>query len=308
VDGLPPGHPGIDAATARRLAATGADSVFRQIFLDGFFHADPHTGNLLATAGGRLCFLDWGLAGMLTRRMRYMLAGLFDAMTARDPEKVLHALLAGGLRKQRLDRARLETDIAQVLRRHAGLSEKPGEFGSAMTNLLRVFARHGIALARDYTLLAKAVLAIEETGRKLDPAFDLRRHARTFLHKLAAERRNPFLLAKLSWWELSANLAQLREMPGTIARILQKLEDGEVNLSVEHNGIGEFRRTVEVSVNRLVLAVIVAALLIGSSLLARGEADLWRFPPSLGMTGYTLAVCFTLYIIWDILLHGRHKR
>jgi ubiquinone biosynthesis protein len=306
VEGLPPGHPGIAASTAARLAASGANSVFRQIFLDGFFHADPHTGNLLVTADGRLCLLDWGLAGVLTRRMRYMLADLFGAVAGQDAERVLQALLASGISK-RFDRAKLEADIGLVLRRHRGLAQSPGEFGSAMIDLLRVFARHGIPLARDYTLLAKAVLAIEESGRRLDPAFDLQQHARLFLHKLRMERWSPRTLAKLGWWELTTNLAQFREVPVVASRFLQKLEEGEASLNIEHLGLHEFRQTLETSVNRLVLAVIVAALLVGSSMLVRGKENLWEFPPSLGMTGYALAFCFTLYLIWDILHHGRHK-
>ncbi|MDR1816918.1 MAG: hypothetical protein LBR07_01780 [Puniceicoccales bacterium] len=306
VEGLPPGDPRIPRETAARLAAAGARSVFRQIFLDGFFHADPHTGNLLVTADGRLCMLDWGLAGSLTRRMRYLLADLFSALASQDAEKVLQALLARGVRR-RVDRSRLETDIAFVLRRHSNLAREPGEFGRAMLELLRVFGQHGITFARDYTLLAKAVLAIEDSGRRLDPGFDLQAHARHFLGKLRMERWSPRTLLRLGWWGFASNAAQLRDMPGNAGRILEKLEAGELGLNVEHVGMGEFRHTIEVSVNRLVLAVIIAALLIGSSLLARGEADLWRFPPSPGVVGYVLAFTFTLLIIWDILWHGRHK-
>ncbi|MDR2429352.1 MAG: hypothetical protein LBD14_00335 [Puniceicoccales bacterium] len=306
VEGVPPGSPEIPVETARLLAAAGANSVFRQIFLDGFFHADPHPGNLLVTPDGRLCLIDWGLAGSLTRRMRYMLADLLGALARQDAEKVIQALLANGM-KIRSDRTKLEGDVAQVLRRHHKLAETPGEFGSAMTDLLRVFARHGIALARDYTLLAKAVLAIEETGRQLDPAFDLQHHARHFLKKLRAERWSPRTLAKLGAWAVASNIAQFREIPGSVSRILQKLEDGEATLSVEHNGLEDFRRTMEIAVNRLVFAVIVAALLVGSSMLVRGDDNPWQFPPSPGVIGYALAFCFTLYLLWDILRHGRHK-
>ena len=306
IEGVPPGSPDIPPETARRLAAAGANSVFRQIFLDGFFHADPHPGNLLATPDGRLCLIDWGLAGTLTRRMRYMLADLLGAVARQDAEKVLQALLASGM-KHRLDRTQLESDVAQVLRRHHRLAEAPGEFGKAMLDLLRVFARHGIALARDYTLLAKAVIAIEESGRQLDPAFDLQRHARHFLKKLRMERWSLRTLVKLGAWEIASNIAQLREIPGSVSRILQKLEDGEATLSVQHNGLEDFRRTMEIAVNRLVFAVIVAALLVGSSMLVRGQDNLWQFPPSPGAIGYALAFCFTLYLLWDILRHGRHK-
>jgi ubiquinone biosynthesis protein len=306
VDGLSPGMAGIPPAIATRLAAAGAKSVFQQIFLDGFFHADPHTGNLLITPDARLCMIDWGLTGSLTRRMRYMLADLFGAVSRQDPEKVLQALLASGMKK-RLDRTKLEVEVGQTLRRHNNLADSPGEFVRAMIDLLRVFARHGIPLARDYTLLAKAVLAIEESGRRLDPTFDLQSHARHFLHKLRMERWSPRTLAKLTYWEGVSNLAQLREIPGSISRFLQKLEDGEASLNIEHNGMDQFRRTLEIAVNRLVFAVIVAALLVGSSMLVRGQRDLWEFPPNPGVIGYACAFFFTLYLIWDILRHGRHK-
>ncbi|MDR0534821.1 MAG: hypothetical protein LBG65_00430 [Puniceicoccales bacterium] len=306
VDGLDPDSPKIPSGMAAQLAAAGARSVFRQIFLDGFFHADPHTGNLLITPDGRLCLLDWGLAGALTRRQRYLLADLFAAIARQDPERVLQALLSGGIR-HRVDRPHLETETALVLRRHQNLTTHPGEFSRAMLDLMRVFARHKIPLARDFTLLAKAVLAIEESGRRLDPTFDLRKHAGAFLGKLQVERWNPATMLKLGCWEAMSNLAQLREAPAAASRLLQKLEEGEASLMVEHIGLQEFRQTLESSVNRLVLAIIVAALLVGSSMLARGEQDLWSFPPSLGMVGYALALFFTLYLIWDILRHGRHK-
>ena len=306
VEGIPPDALSSPGNTATQLASAGANSVFRQIFLDGFFHADPHSGNLLVTPDGRLCFIDWGLAGALTRRMRYLLADLFGAVAGQDAERVLQALLTGGIRK-RFDRTKLETDIGFVLRRHQNLALSPGEFCHAMLDLLRVFARHDIPLARDYTLLAKAVLAIEESGRQLAPAFDLQQHARIFLQKLQMERWSPKTLLKLGWWELASNVSKMREIPATVSRFLQKLEAGEASLNVEHLGMQQFQRTLEIAVNRLVFAVIVAALLVGSSMLVRGKDNLWEFPPSPGMIGYALAFCFTLYLIWDILRHGRHK-
>ncbi|MDR1498605.1 MAG: hypothetical protein LBS59_09465 [Puniceicoccales bacterium] len=306
IEGHPPGDTRIPTETARKLAAAGARSVFRQIFLDGFFHADPHSGNILITPDKRLCMIDWGIAGNLTRRMRYRLADLFAAVAGQDAERVLHALSSDSVTK-RLNRAKLEIEIGQVLRRHRNLAKAPGEFGRAMIDLLRVFARHGISFAQDYTLLAKAVLAIEESGRRLDPDFDLQIHARNFLQKLRVERWSPRTLAKLGYWEIASNLAQIREIPSTFSRFLQKLENGDASLNVAHIGMDQFRRTVEIAVNRLVFAVIVAALLVGSSLLVRGQQNLWEFPPSLGMTGYACAFCFTLYLLWDILRHGRHK-
>src|SRR5690606_18583453 len=89
IEGRPPWDPEIPEELRVKLARAGGKSVFEQIVISGFFHADPHGGNLMVTDDGRLCFIDWGLAGQLTREMRYFLADLFSAIASNDPEKVV---------------------------------------------------------------------------------------------------------------------------------------------------------------------------------------------------------------------------
>ncbi|HEX2101056.1 MAG TPA: AarF/UbiB family protein, partial [Candidatus Synoicihabitans sp.] len=176
---------------ARELAAHGARSFVHQVLLAGFFHADPHAGNVFVTNDGRLCFLDWGLAGHLTRRLRYALADFWIAAVEGDAESIVR--IAGELAPPgaRTDLRAMEKDVTLALREELNFAMGRQEIGRAMLRLLYVFGMNGIPLSGDYSLMAKGVLAIEEVGRILDPAFDLRQHARPILHELQRERTGP---------------------------------------------------------------------------------------------------------------------
>lgn len=308
VEGLAPGDPGISPALGRELARAGGDAVFQQILVSGFFHADPHPGNLRVTADGRLAFLDWGLAGQLTRRMRRFLGAIFAAVDAQDAERLVAVVLAEpAALSTRVEAGRLESEIAGVLRRHRDFSTASGGVGRLMLDLLRVFGANGLRLARDYTLLAKAVITLENTCRALDPGFDIALHARGFLKKLGRDRLNPLRWGRELARELAAGGNALADGPVLLARLLRRIESGAAGLVVEHKGLDDFRDTINTGVNRLVFAIIVAALLVGSSLLVRKGDDVWVFPSWLGIAGYVIAFGFTLYLLWDILRHGRHR-
>lgn len=314
VDGLTPGDATIPASTARRVAAAGGRSVFHQIMLAGFFHADPHTGNLLVTPDGRACFLDWGMTGQLTREMRYFLADLFSAIAASDAEKVVRIADIMAQSKRRIDRTKLEKEVNFVLRRYGSRFEVGEEMGRVMIDLLYVFGSNGITLARDYSLLAKAILSIEEVAHCLDPAFDVRALAKPFLKKLAEERWSPANLARQSWWNLLNNFRRLRELPQDVQRFLRHLEDGEIRVNLRHEGLVEAGQELTSGVDRLVLAVITAALIIGSSFIMASTVDdqtstaeLFRLPTAFGTIGYLLSALFGVWTVINILRHGRQR-
>lgn len=311
VEGVAPGAEGVSPELRRTLAKAGGDAVFHQILVSGFFHADPHTGNLRVTPDGRLAFLDWGLTGQLTSRMRRFLAEIFGAVDAHDAERLVRVALADpSALLTRVDANRLESQVSSVMRRHRDFSMANGGVGVLMLDLLRVFGANGLRLARDYTLLAKAVLTLENSCRALDPSFDIAGNARDFLRKLAHERRNPLRWLREVARDVSSGGNALADSPVLFARLLRRIESGAAGLVVEHKGVEGFRDTIDMAVNRLVFAIIVAALLVGSSLLVqKGDEthSVWMFPSNLGLIGYVLAFGFTLYLLFDIIRHGRHK-
>lgn len=310
VHGTTPDRMAMPPEKAVSLARIGATSAFHQIVIAGFFHADPHTGNTLLTADGRICLLDWGLAGHLTREMRYFLADLFSGIAQQNSEKVVRVASQMAERRIRVDRARLEKEVSFVLRKYQAQSGDQilCHLGLIMVDLLYVFGMNGIHLARDYSLLAKAVLTVEENGRALDPEFDIRAVAEPFLQQLTWERWNPLNIGRQTWWSVHEMLTQLRDLPGETQRLLRHLADGEVKIRMEHTGIRDLGSAMDSIANRLTVAIITAALLIGSSLvITTGVTPLiWGYP-AIGILGYLSSTVFGIWLIIDIIRHSRHK-
>ena len=308
VEGVEPAKVDLPQNVRSRLAETGGRSVFNQIMISGFFHSDPHTGNLLITPDARICLIDWGQAGQLTRQMRYFLADLFSAISRDDPEKVVRIVMANAITKRRVDPTLLEKDLRIMMRKYSE-KDKGRELGRIILDLLFVFGSHGIRLARDYAMLAKAVLAIEEVGEILDPAFDIRSISEPFLRELNVERWSPHTLSHLLYWYWRSTLRHAREIPGTIIRLLRNLEEGEFSINFVHKGLDGLRDSFEHGVNRLVLAIIIAAMLLSSSLIVSRAtpADLMRFPYDLGKWGFVVAMIFGCWLLWITVRHGRKK-
>ncbi len=308
IDGLPPEQTKLPADVRAKTAASGGRSVFHQIIIAGFFHADPHTGNLFVMPDGRLCLIDWGMAGQLTRNMRYFLADLFAAIAEQNSEKVVRVVLANAITKRRVDTVRLEKEISIVLRKYSHFEASSGAFGHIMLDLLYVFGSNGIRLARDYALLAKSVVAYEEAGKVLDPTFDIRRVAEPFLKKLSLERWHPHTIASLFYWDWRVALRNAREVPGTLMRLLRNLEEGEASINFVHRGLDGLRTSIEDGVNRLVLAIIVAAMLLSCSLIvARVDPDnLGKFPYDIAEYFFLAAILFGCWLMYETL--RSHKR
>ena len=308
IDGVPPEDTDLPLETRKKIAIAGGESIFHQIVIQGFFHGDPHTGNLLVTPDEKLCLLDWGLAGHLTRSMRYFLSDLFAALASKNPEKVVQVMIANAIGRVRIDPIKLEKQISFVLLKHPGFPSHNLSIGPIMIDLLYEFGSNGLHLAKDYSLLAKAVMAIEESAKTLDPNFDIRAVSKKFLEKLEWERWNPQNVIKQAYWLIKTSFANLREMPATLQRLLGRLEDNNLTIRIEHVGIEETRKAFNTAVNRLVLAIIIGSLLIGSSMVVTTmKTSIWQFPAVLGIFGYQIACIFTLWLIWDILRYGRHK-
>lgn len=315
ITGHGPGEADLPKEEGKRLAVVGGRSVFHQIVLSGFFHADPHGGNIIITEDKRLCFIDWGLAGQLTREMRYFLADLFSAIASNDPEKVVRVAMLMAMGKTRVNETQLEKDVGFVLRQYQSKFGHGEAIGNIVIDLLYIFGQSGIHLARDYSLLAKSIISIEEVGMTLDPEFDIRSIAKPFLKKLNQERWNPINMLKAQWWDFQNHFRRLRELPGEVQRFFRHLEDGEIKIRMEHTGLEEAGDTFESSINRLVLAIITAFMLLSSAIMVAttspenpGLIELYSsLPTFIGMFGFKASAVFGILLMWDIVRHGRHK-
>ena len=292
----------------KALAQAGATSLLHQILIAGFFHADPHAGNVLVTADGRLCLLDWGLAGHLTRRLRYTLADLLMAAAAHDAEQIVQIGMSLAGPRAKPDYRTMEKEVTIVLRENLNFATGDEQIGRLVLRLIEIFGRNGISVSRDYALMAKAVLSIEEVGRTLDPAFDLRQFARPVLRELHHERWSPgALLAKTRTFFASA-VGRLGDVPAELDRLLRRLEQDDLTVNFQHRGLEGLNEALRTASNRIALGVIIGALIIGSSQIVTTGIRPYLFGyPALGIVGYLLSAMLGLWVVIDIFRHGRHK-
>jgi ubiquinone biosynthesis protein len=293
---------------AKALATAGAASLLHQIVISGFFHADPHAGNVLVTDDGRLCLLDWGLAGHLTRRLRHALADLFIAAAAHDAEQVVQIGLSLAGPGTQPDHRTMEKEVTIALRENLNFATGHEQIGLLILKVIGIFGRTGISVSRDYALMAKAVLSIEEVGRTLDPEFDLRLVAQPVLRELHRERWSPKALLGKTRTLFASAFNRLGDLPAEFDRLLRRLEHDDLTVNFQHRGLEGLNDALRAASNRIALGVIIGALIIGSSSIVTTGIRPYLFGyPALGIVGYLLSALLGLWVIWDIFRHGRHK-
>ncbi|MGH7997431.1 MAG: ABC1 kinase family protein [Opitutaceae bacterium] len=308
VAGAPAGRGPVTPELGRLLAAAGARSLVHQILVAGFFHADPHAGNVLVTPDGRLCLLDWGLAGHLTRRLRHALADFWLAAVEEDAERVVQIAMTFAAPDAKVDQRVMEKEVTLALREELNFAIGRQELGRAMLKLLFILGQHRIYLSRDYSLMAKAILAIEEIGRQLDPQFDLRPHAEPVLREAYRARNSPQAVFRQVRAVLRSLATGFEELPAELHRLIRRLENDNLTVNLQMRGLEQFDDGLRTAANRLTVGVIIAALIIGSSHLVSTRIPPFLFGyPALGIIGFVLSALLGLYVVWDIIRHGRHK-
>jgi ubiquinone biosynthesis protein len=306
ITGWPPEKAPLSEEVKRALAIAGGNSVFHQIVISGFFHADPHGGNILITTDHRICLLDWGLVGQMAKSMSYFLADLLSAIALQDAARIVSVVSRLSRSNRFIDAIEMEKQVMVILRKYHQIAVTGEKVGELILEMVYVFATGGIHLVKDFSLLARAVVAIESTARALDPKFSLARTARPFLEQLARERWHPASILKNTYSSTALVLETLQELPGDIQRVLRRFESEDISVRLMLQGMDRFDELLGSVANRIVMALIIGAIVIGSSLLlAFSDKTLLGVP--LGTLGYVLSTLFGLWIVFDMLRRGRHR-
>ncbi len=292
---------------AKRVARFGSRSLFHQIMILGYFHADPHMGNVRLLEDGRLCFLDWGMTGHMTQRMRFGLVDLFLAFVKADAEQVTRVAISLADTGEPVDRRTMEREVNVAIREHYNPDTGEGDIGRAILKLLYVFGQNGGDLARDYSLMAKSILCVEEMGTMLDSSYNLRDEFEPILKELIKKRRSPRRIARELQNSLIQGIEQFQAVPEEALRILKKIEKDNLKINLQHKGLEKLDATIGDASNKITLGIIIGCLLVGSSLIVTSKVPPIVFGyPILGWTGYVLSFLLGTYVAFDI-LQGRSK-
>jgi ubiquinone biosynthesis protein len=286
---------------AETLAKNGLNAIVKQILDDGFFHADPHPGNLLIS-GDTLSLLDWGMVGRLTVQDRHELLNMMTAIVERDAQRLTDTLLEITYGKVDLDPQELERDLLNLMDYHITASLEDLRLDRLFIDIIEIVRKHGLHIPPNHFITLKSLITAEGTARLLYPQLDTVAEMEPHIRRLAAQRFKPEVLwghLRTMIFELAASPAKL---PRRIGEIIRKLEHGDLRLHFEHHNLADLRATLEKIFSRLTMGIIAAAMIIGSSLIiTTGIPPLVQGYPILGLVGYLIAAVLGLWVVYDIL-------
>jgi ubiquinone biosynthesis protein len=284
---------GLDAANVdrRELALTGANVYLDMIFRDGFYHADPHPGNLLVLEDGTLGMLDCGMTGRVDQRTMEELSSLVIAAVSQDADDLVYYVSRLGSLPPDLDREQLVTDLGEFLGEYAKNSLESLDVGAAIEDGVAIIRNHGIRLRPGISLLLKVLVMLEGTSRLLDRDFSMAEVLEPFVKKLIRRRLSPkenlkrmVKMAK-DWDRL------VRGFPRHANQILERVDQGQFRVNLEH-------QRLDTATNRLVLGMLAAALFIGSAMILAAEVVPLVFGVSLfGVLGSTAAIALGVILL-----------
>jgi ubiquinone biosynthesis protein len=280
------------------VAVNGANALLKQIFIHGFFQGDPHPGNLHVLEGNVIAILDYGMFGSIDTETREQLALLLLGVARRDADKIVRALAELEVAAPEVERRRLRREVAALVDMYLAVPLEKVNLSAMLQDVLRMIRQHSLRVPPDFLLLLRALSTAESIGCSLDPEFNIVQHIQPFAERLVLERYDPrYLLRKFG--HASAEVEELiGVLPLALTQIIQKLRRGELHLGLEVQQLDRLMREFDNASNRLTLAIILAASIIGSSLIMLTGYD------TLGLLGFVVSGVLGLGLVIAILRSG----
>jgi ubiquinone biosynthesis protein len=297
-------HAGLDPA---RIAAHLSEVLLHQVFKQGFFHADPHPGNILILKDGTICFLDYGMVGSLSPSHRDRLLDILVGVAGQDAARIAKTLLQ--LAFQPTDIVEdLEFQVGDLLETYSFVTLKDFRIGEFLNRLIRLIIRNRLRMPPGFYLMLKSVVTLEGVSRRLDPDFDMVERIKPFARKAMRDRLRPDRLAREMYQGALDLSPLLKEFPAQARDILGLIKRGKLRIEFQHQGLEPMLRSHERLMTRLVFALVLASLIIGSSLVVHsGIPPKWHDVPVIGVAGFLGAALIGFWLLVSILRSGRLK-
>ena len=285
-----------------QLAKTGIRLVVKQVLESGFFHADPHPGNFLIIDGKELCLLDWGVVGILPPETRYELVELISAIVDMEAEKVFDILLSlTGANVSLINERLLLRDILEILHLYHSVTIGRLDLGQLLMDLNNMLRTHHIKLPSDLALMFKTMVTAEGTARQIYPELDVIAEIEPFITQLGVERWSLSQVWRRMTRQLRLYLKLQSSLPGALQRILQKVEQGELNIKFRHENLSGLQKSLDNVSNRLSFSIILGSVIIGSSMIiTTGVKPLIFGYPVIGLVGYLISAILGLIVVINI--------
>ncbi len=308
------GIPGNETARLRdegldpsMLARRGAHAVLKMIVVDGFFHADPHPGNVFYLPDNHIAFIDFGMVGRLSVRRREELLQLLLGLVEHHPQAVAEVLLDWTGDAHGVDLGQLESEIEAFVDQYHGTPLAQLSLAGMLGDVTAILRGHHLALPSDLALLIKAFITLEGMGRGLDPGFHMATEALPILRQVVRSRYTPKALGRRTWQSLRHAAALAERLPHDVSMLLRNARRGRVHVGIELAHLKRVGDQIDRAASRVSLALVIAALIVGSSIVMTVDSGPMMFGlPAFGFLGFCGAVAGGLWLWRSIRRGGRH--
>jgi ubiquinone biosynthesis protein len=284
-------------------------AMFKQILLEGFFHGDPHPGNIFVLPGQIIAFIDFGMIGRLTPDMKDNFASLVIGMMKGKTEEMIDAVYEMGIVPQDINRKALVRDVDLLREKYLDVPLSQVHLGEAVNDLFQVAFRHRIIIPADLVLLGKSLLSLEGIVERLDPSVSIIDLAEPFGRQLLIERFRPKNLADKAWHNLKDYTELVIQLPKQIKELLLTLQRGKIRLEITIPELESFLRKLDRISNQISFSIILLSFsiimcgLVIASALGRQPLVLWHIPAI--ETGSVIAAVMFFLLIFSIFRSGR---
>lgn len=288
------------------IARRGADSFLEMVLTHGFFHGDLHPGNVLILPDNVICLLDYGIVGRLDEELKLFLTDMLSAIVNRDMDELVSLLLYGGNISDTLDVGALKRDMFNFIDGYYEIPLNEIEVGRVLMEFIEIIAMYNIRISPDLMLLIKSLVLIEGMGRTLDPDFDMVSRLRPFIVRALRQKLSPLRISRDIHKTMSSYLTLARDIPRDLKEIINRINRNKFKIDLEHRGLDKFTTEFDRSINRLSTSMILAAIIIGSSIIMQTDKGPTALGfPVLSFLGYSVAGIVGLWLVYAIIRSGR---
>lgn len=290
----------------KAIAAHGADTILQQIFIDGFFHADPHPGNIFILPNNAIAFVDFGIVGRLDEDTRDSIVNLLIATSMKNVNGILKELEKLGSFTGEKPIQDFKYEVNDFIERYYDIPLKQIDISLILPQVVNLMIRHKLKIPSQFHVLIKALATMDGIARQLDPEFNIIAHTRPFIERLVHERYEPKRILR-DIGEYSSELIDiLKIIPKDAYEIVKKIKTGRLKIEFEHQGLSKLISEMDKSSNRISFSLLISALIIGSSLIIMSNRGPLVYGFSvLGILGFVFAGILGLGLGVGILRSGR---
>ncbi len=288
------------------IARRGADSFLEMVLTHGFFHGDLHPGNVLILPDNVVCMLDYGIVGRLDEDLKKFLTDILAAIVNREMDEVVSLLLFAGDISDTMDIRALKRDLFNFIDGYYEIPLQDIVVGNMLMEFVEIITLYNIKITPDLMMLVKSLVLVEATGRTLDPAFNMVEHLRPFIVRALRRKLSPLRISRDINQILSSYLNLARNIPRDLKEIINRINRNKFKIDLEHRGLDKFTADFDRSINRLSTSMILAAMIIGSSIIMQTDKGPKAMGfPVLALSGYTVAGVVGLWLVYAIIRSGR---